>query len=173
MKIRELMVSPVHVCRPQDSLERAAQLLWEHDCGVLPVVDRDGRVGAAITDRDICMGAYTRGSRLADLRVMDSMSRGIETCTADEDVSVVAERMAGHQVRRLPVVDESGKAIGIVSLNDIALAGETDAKIGREASKVLIASCRRRTKEHEKVTPALRSAERKAGGGSKESAVQA
>lgn len=145
MKIRDLMTSPVHTCRPHDSLEDAARQLWEHDCGMLPVVDHEGRVGAAITDRDICMGAYTRGGRLADLRVADSMSRDIVTCKPDDDVATAVERMAARQLHRLPVVDADGKPCGVLSLNDIALAGEHDQRLARAALKTLTNACHRRT----------------------------
>jgi CBS-domain-containing membrane protein len=145
MRIHEVMSSPAHTCRPQDSLESAARMLWEHDCGMLPVVDRHGKVTAAITDRDICMGALTRGQRLADLRVADSMSRRVVTCTMDEDAAVAAQRMAEHQLHRMPVLDTQGMLRGVVSLNDLALAGEHDTGVGRAAARVLVAACRHRT----------------------------
>ena len=144
MKVRDLMSSPVHTCHANESLAHAAQLLWEHDCGVLPVVDRDGRVGAAITDRDICMGAWTRGKDLAALRVADSMSRSVVTCRAEEELSAAADTMAKHQLHRLPVVDEHGKPVGMLSLSDFATAGARDPSIGRQALRVLTAACTRR-----------------------------
>jgi CBS domain-containing protein len=153
MKVRELMTSPAHSCQPQDTLAHAARLLWDHDCGILPIVDRDGRVGATITDRDICMAAMTRGSRLEDLRVAESMSRGLFTCGPDDDVSIAADRMIEHQVHRLPVVDAEGKLCGLLSLNDIAVVGEKDARLGREAFRVLAGVCRRRAAVPAVVTP--------------------
>jgi CBS-domain-containing membrane protein len=152
MKVRDLMSSPVHTCRANETLAHAAQLLWEHDCGVLPVVDRDGRVGAAITDRDICMGAYTRGKDLAALRVADSMSRSVVTCRADEELAAAADTMVKHQLHRLPVVDEHGKPVGLLSLNDLAAAAARDPAVGRQALRVLTAVCTRR--------PAAKPAER-------------
>lgn len=163
MKVRELMTSPAYTCRPQDSLESAAQLLWDHDCGMLPVVDGQGRVGAAITDRDICMGAYTRGRQLAELRVADSMSRDVVTCRPDEDVELAVARMAARQLHRLPVVDENGKPAGVLSLNDIALAGQHDARMGREALKALAAACRRRSSVPEVVVERTDASTRRTG----------
>lgn len=145
MKVRELMNSPAYLCHPQDSLAKAAQLMWDHDCGMLPVVDGSGRVGAAITDRDICMGALTRGRSLGELRVAESMSRDIVTCRPDDDVAVAAQRMAERRVHRLPVVDEHGKPCGVIALNDIALAAEQEPAIGREAMKILVSACEHRT----------------------------
>jgi CBS domain-containing protein len=139
MKVQQLMTTPAHTCGPLDSLERAAQLLWEHDCGVLPVVDAEGRVDAVITDRDICMGAYTRGKRLADMKVADSMTRKVVSCRPDDDVGEVAQRMATHAVRRLPVVDGDGRIRGILSLNDLARTGTRDKDTARAAERVLAA----------------------------------
>ena len=144
MKVRELMSSPACSCRPTDSLARAAQLLWDHDCGMLPVVDQSGRVTSAITDRDICMAALSRGRTLADLRVMDSMSRKVVTCKPDDELPDAVHRMMESQVRRLPVVDADGKPRGVLSLNDLALAGESDLGMARESQRVLVAACRRR-----------------------------
>ena len=124
MRVRELMSAPVTSVRPGDSLEQAARLLWEHDCGVLPVVDSTGAVGAAITDRDICMAAYTQGKRLSEIRVREVISNKVVSCRPEESWVTVAGRMATHQVRRLPVVDGAGKLVGIVSINDLALAAQ-------------------------------------------------
>jgi CBS domain-containing protein len=141
MRVREIMSSPVHTCSAQDTLDKAARLLWVNDCGILPVVDKNGRVGAAITDRDICMGAYTRGGRLADLRVADSMSRRLITCKPDDDLTVAAQLMSEHRVRRLPVVDEQGKLCGVLSLNDLARAAPKNAAVGGLALQTLTAVC--------------------------------
>jgi CBS domain-containing protein len=144
MKVRELMSSPAHTVRATDSLADAARLLWDHDCGMLPVVDGDGRVGAAITDRDICMGALTRGKALAGLRVADSMSRRLVTCGPDDDVGTAARRMEQHQLHRLPVVDGQGKPCGVLSLNDLALAAAEQPATAPDALRVLVAACKRR-----------------------------
>jgi CBS domain-containing protein len=144
MKVTKLMSLSPHTCRPEDSLERAAQLFWEHDCGVLPVVDEKGRAIAAITDRDVCMSAYTKGARLADLRVGSAMSSTLVSCRADEELTLAAQRMVEHGVRRLPVVDAVGSVVGVLSLNDIARAAGDDKGVAREAVRVLTAVCRRR-----------------------------
>lgn len=144
MKVRELMTSPAYTCQPQDSLARAAQLMWDHDFGILPVVDREGRVGGTITDRDICMAAFTGGRRLDELRVADSMSKGLFVCSPDDDITVAASRMVEHQVHRLPIVDAKGKLVGLLSLNDLAISGEKDPRVGREAARALAGVSRRR-----------------------------
>lgn len=154
MKIRELMCSVVHSCGPQDSLATAARPMWEHDCGMLPVVQADGRVVAAITDRDICMAGWTRGRALADLRVADAMSRDVVTCSPDDDVSTAAAKMAQRQVHRLPVVDAAGKLLGILSLNDLAIASANDPRLAKDALTALRGACRPRASVPARGAPA-------------------
>jgi CBS domain-containing protein len=129
MRAKELMTTHVLTCQEGDSLERAAQLMWERDVGAIPVVDSDQRVIGMITDRDICMAAYTQGCGLAARSVGSAMSREPHTCKSDDGIPLVEEMMRRHQVRRLPVVD-GGRLVGMVSLNDLALAAGN-----RKASK--------------------------------------
>lgn len=149
MRVRELMSSPVFTCQPEDSLESAARVMWEHDCGILPVVDPQGHVQATVTDRDICMGAYMRGARLSDVSVAGVMSRRALTCRPDDDLTVAARKMAEAQVRRMPVVDGAGRPRGVLSLNDIALAAERNSAVSTEALKVLIAASHHPSKRTE------------------------
>lgn len=151
MKVQDIMNMSVATCLAHEPLNSVAQKLWDHDCGCLPVVDRDGRPLAMITDRDICMAAYTSGKPLAELRVAASMSKSLVSCRPQEELGAAAMRMGKHGVRRLPVVDADGKLVGIVSLNDFATAiaeGElpklTNAAAA-EALRVLQAVCHHRS----------------------------
>lgn len=116
---RALMSTSVRACSPEDSLERAAQLLWEGDCGALPVVDAEGRLVAMITDRDVCMAVYFRGCAPGHARVRDAMSKSVFTCSPDDAVERVCGIIGEHQVRRVPVIDAQERLIGIVSLADV------------------------------------------------------
>ncbi len=109
-------------CRPSETLEQAVKLMWDHDIGSLPVVDDRSRVIGMITDRDVCMAAYLRALPLREISVADVMAREVVTCRAKDADVAVARVMAAHQIHRIPVVDEDMRAIGIVSLNDLALA---------------------------------------------------
>lgn len=143
MKVHEVMSRVAATCRMDDSLNRAAQLMWERDCGFLPVVD-EGRVVGVVTDRDACMAAYTKGLLLAAIRVADVMSRQVKSCRPDESLDEARERMAHHQVRRLPVV-EDGHLVGVLSLNDIALAAQARWRgkpSGAQVAETLAAVCR-------------------------------
>lgn len=154
MKVRELMSSPAYTCRPQDPLASAARLMWEHDCGMLPVVDPKGAVVGVITDRDVCMGAYTTGRTLSELPVGASMAHDVVTCRAEDDLVVAVQRMTGRQLHRLPVVDRDGRPVGVLSLNDLVVASEHDGRTDRATLDVLRAACRRRAGVPAVVIPA-------------------
>jgi CBS domain-containing protein len=121
-RIEHVMTKEVRVCRPSDSLNHAARLLWENDIGTLPVVADDGsnRLVGIVTDRDICMAAYTQGGRLHDLLVDSVMSRDVRACTPITTVEEAANEMGEIQVRRLPVVDGSRQLLGMLALADLA-----------------------------------------------------
>lgn len=128
LQARALMSQTLYSCSPSDSLNVAAQLMWDHDSGVVPVVEANGKLCGIITDRDICMAAYTQGKLLTSARVGDVMSRPVQTCQPQDSLDRVATIMAGAQVRRLPVVDTDGCPVGIISLSDIALAAGAAGK---------------------------------------------
>jgi CBS-domain-containing membrane protein len=121
MRIDKLMTRHVTTCRPEDSLERAASLLWDSDCGCLPVTGGiDGHwLEGIITDRDICMAALFQGRPLRELRVEDAMTRKVHTCRAGDEIEEAQRLMQNAQVRRLPVLDDQGALAGIVSMADI------------------------------------------------------
>jgi CBS domain-containing protein len=127
MKVQELMTKQVVSCEPTTSLNDVAHLMWVNDCGSIPVVVSDPRgrkVIGMVTDRDACMAAYHQGRTLKDLRVEDAMSRELVSCFPQDDVSAAQELMQRTQVRRVPVVDERGTLVGLLSLADIARASE-------------------------------------------------
>ncbi len=122
MRVEKLMSQPANTCGPQDSLEQAASLMWSSDCGCLPVTSGDGvqHLEGIITDRDICMAALFQGRPLRDLKVADVMAKTVLTCRSGDDLEEVGRIMQSEQVRRLPVVDEDGAVIGVISMADLA-----------------------------------------------------
>ena len=120
LKIAELMTRDVHVCRPGDTLERAAELMWKHDCGCVPVVDGESRLLGMLTDRDVCMAAYTRGTPLSKVLVGDAMSRDVYSCSGEQPVGVAEKMMQTRQVRRIPVTGPNHELVGLLSIADIA-----------------------------------------------------
>jgi CBS domain-containing protein len=122
VKVEHVMSKDVRACRPTDTLSTAARTLWEHDCGAVPVVEGDGsgHVVGMLTDRDVCMAAYTQGRSLCDLSVGSAMSHAPITCAPSNTLEEAAALMQRAQVRRLPVVDESNQLLGVLSLADFA-----------------------------------------------------
>lgn len=117
--VADVMTPAPHTCRRTDSLVAAAKILWEHDCGVVPVVDDGGRVVGMITDRDCLMAAFTRGRKLEDLSVQSAMAHMVFSVRASDPVETALRRMTEHAVRRLPVVDDHARIAGIVSFADL------------------------------------------------------
>jgi len=122
MTIEPSMSREVHRCRPDDTLNYAALTLWERDCGSLPVCagDAESQVIGMLTDRDICMAALFQGKPLHELKVADAMSRDIRVAKVDDRLEDVELLMRELKIRRVPVTDESGGLVGIVSLADFA-----------------------------------------------------
>ena len=123
MRIEQLMTTPAHCCRPGDSLERAAQLMWDHDCGALPVCEsNDGSLQTVgvVTDRDICMCALFQGRTLSQMYVMDAMNPDVQVCRTSDSISEAEDIMRNARIRRLPVLDEQGSLVGMISLADLA-----------------------------------------------------
>ncbi|HUO04865.1 MAG TPA: CBS domain-containing protein [Candidatus Binataceae bacterium] len=119
MLVAELMTPNVHCCGINETLNSAARIMWEHDCGCVPIVDDGGRVAGVVTDRDVCMASYTQGLPLFALPVTIAMSRGAIACAPTDTVATAHELMRTHEIHRLLVADESGRLVGILSLSDM------------------------------------------------------
>jgi CBS domain-containing protein len=152
MNVSQLMNRNVETCRPEESLAAAVARMWERDIGCLAVVGGDGEVVGMVTDRDACMAAYTQGRALHDIPVLVAMSKGVFSCAPDDSLIEAEEIMRSRKVRRLPVIESTGKLVGIVSLNDLALEsarerGRKGREIsGQEVSVTLAAICEPRGK---------------------------
>jgi CBS domain-containing protein len=119
LRVQQLMNHNVHVCRPDDSLQFASRLMWDNDIGVVVVVNDAGYPVAMLTDRDACMGACLTGLPLSEIPVRRSMSRKLISVRRDQPVEDAALLMRDNQVRRLPVLDDAGRLVGLLSQNDL------------------------------------------------------
>jgi CBS domain-containing protein len=119
MNVTELMSTNAQSCSTSDTLQRAAQLMWENDCGVVPVLDGDGRLVGMLTDRDICMAAYTRGQPLSQIPVTTAMAKQVHGVSASDSVEAAEALMRRAQVHRVPVLDGDGRLKGILSVSDL------------------------------------------------------
>lgn len=125
MKVQDIMTSDVQCCGPDTNLAAAAKMMWDSDCGAVPVLNVQGQVMGMITDRDICMATATKNKPASDITVWETVSGKVYTCHISDDVHAALNIMKREKVRRLPVVDEDGVLQGIVAMNDfVLLAGE-------------------------------------------------
>ncbi len=122
MRVREIMAKEVWTCVADEPLTAAARIMWERDVGVVPVVDEDGKLVGILTDRDVCMSAYFTGAPLGAIPARSAMSTEVFCAGPGQSVASAEELMRSKQVHRLPVQDESGKLVGMVSLSDLARA---------------------------------------------------
>ena len=136
---RDIMTPNVTTCREDADLGTAARIMWERDCGVVPVVDGDGRVVGVLTDRDICIAAATRSQSPGEIRAGELIAKPLDTCSPDDTVEEILRVMQRSKVRRLPVVDRDGRLAGMVSLGDVAVRadGRADPELHDEVFQAL------------------------------------
>lgn len=120
MKISELMTRDVKSCALNETLNSAARIMWDHDCGCVPVVDAHRRLVGIVTDRDLSMAAYTQGLPLGAIPIERAMSSRVIACSPSDSVATAHRLMRTHEIHRLPVVNSSGALVGILSLSDLA-----------------------------------------------------
>jgi CBS domain-containing protein len=123
-KAKDVMTKNPQVVAADASVQEAARLMKSEDTGVLPVVESQGtrRVVGVITDRDIAIRVVAEGRASATVR--DAMSTGVRTCKENDSINDVMKVMASEQVRRVPIVDDRGELVGIVSQADIVLEAD-------------------------------------------------
>jgi len=130
MKVEEIFTREVKSVTRETSAADAADLMWEADCGALPVVDESGRVVGIVTDRDLCMALALTGRPAADLPVRSVLHPTLHTCRPSDEVREALRQMRLHRIRRLPVVDGAGVLQGMLSFADLARVSRPDAVAG-------------------------------------------
>ena len=156
MRIKELMSHPAVTCPASATLDQAARLMWEYDCGVIPVVNDDGRLAGVVTDRDICMAAYTQGKALSAIPVTTAMSKQVIASHANDEIESAEALMRDNQIHRVPVLDGDARVEGVISMNDLARAAARAKKSAtdRELVQTMAAICEpRRRAQPQPVAP--------------------
>jgi CBS-domain-containing membrane protein len=150
MKVEQMMNRAVKACSPQDSLNKAAQVMWENVCGAVPVVDSQSKPIGFLTDRDICMAAYTQGKPIQAMTVEGAMARKVVCCQVSDELDYAMRLMGENHVRRLPVIGSDGKLAGVLSLDDLAfeaarpLRGGVNRALRDQVAEVFLAVSRGR-----------------------------
>jgi CBS domain-containing protein len=140
MKVSDLISPGVVTIAPEESAALAARLLSRHNVGALPVCGRDGRLRGMVTDRDIVLRCVAPEEDPAQTPVRDIMTRCCTAVSAEDDPVHAARLMALGQVRRLPVTRE-GRVVGVLSLSDLARAGQFQMEAAQALSEISLGVC--------------------------------
>lgn len=121
MKVKEIMTPNAKAIWLTESLADAARMMWENDCGVLPIIKDGRKVIGLITDRDVCMASAVRDRNPSAISVEEVMTGQIYAVNPEDKIEQALELMQQHRIRRLPVINTEGELEGILSMNDVVL----------------------------------------------------
>ena len=124
MNVSDLMSKSAVPSRPEMTLAAAGALMWQNDCGLLPIVNHTGKVTGVITDRDICIALSTRDGPSSQITAGEVAKPSAFVCSPDDNIHTALKIMSKERIRRLPVVNSEGGLAGILSINDIVLQAE-------------------------------------------------
>lgn len=138
MRAQELMTASPACVTPSEGLQKVAQLMADHDCGCIPVVDEgdNRRVIGVVTDRDIAVRGIAKGKG-PTAKVAEVMTSDPTCCSFDDEMDVVERAMADKQIRRVVILDADGYCCGIVSQADLARAAERSPEAEQDLAFVV------------------------------------
>ena len=146
MQVQDIMVRDAKSCRMDTNLAAATAIMWNTDCGALPVLDGGEKVVGMITDRDICIAAGTRNWIPSEIKVSDVVPQKVYTCAGEDEIHAALKTMQTQKVRRLPVVGKDGRLQGILCLDDVAVkASKRNSLSCEDTIDTFKAICERRT----------------------------
>jgi CBS domain-containing protein len=120
LRAGDVMTRSVITVHPDDSIQHAARMMSDCDCGAVPVVDWQGRMMGMITDRDITVRMVANRADLSHARVSDCMTNQSFACHVSDSLDSCMRSMSNHKIRRMPIVDDRNRVVGIVSQADLA-----------------------------------------------------
>lgn len=118
--VADLMTTRPRTVRPETNICDIAELMREEDVGVVPVVEADGRLSGIVTDRDIVVRGLVKGRSVETCTARDVATTNLEVASTHDSLSEVIELMGRERIRRVPVLDDDDKLVGILALADIA-----------------------------------------------------
>jgi CBS domain-containing protein len=124
MKVKDVMMRTPASCDAATNLGAAVEILWNRNCGILPIMNSQGKVIGVVTDRDLCIALGTRNRLPGEITVGQIVSGEVFTCKPDDNIRDALNTMAREKVRRLPVVNDAGQLEGILSMDDVVLHSE-------------------------------------------------
>jgi CBS-domain-containing membrane protein len=124
MKVNDVMTQSAVCCAAGTNVGEAVELMWAHNCGMLPVTGTGGKLEGIVTDRDISIAMGTRNRLAGELTVGEIATKNVVTCKPEDEIHEALQTMSDKQVRRLPVVNEQAVPQGILSIDDIITHGD-------------------------------------------------
>src|SRR5215831_4378024 len=125
----EIMTTRLRCASRDTNLEEVARIMGRENCGVVPVVGEHGRLEGMLTDRDLVLRAAAEGRPFAQTRAGEIMTDEVEAVTPDEELRAVIDLMGKKQIRRVPVVDNDDRLLGMISLGDVATRADCDEEL--------------------------------------------
>jgi CBS domain-containing protein len=121
-KCNEVMTKNPVCCLPNDMAAKVAQLMQGENIGSVPVIENEQtqKLVGIVTDRDLALKIVAKGHDAKSMKVEAVMTRQVVTCRADDDLQKALDAMAEHQLRRIPIVDNNNKVVGIIAQADVA-----------------------------------------------------
>lgn len=118
----EVMTKEPVCCLPDDTVAKVAQLMQRNNIGSIPVIENDQtrKLVGIVTDRDLALKIIAKDQDAKSTKVETVMTRQVVTCLAGDDLQRALDAMAEHQLRRIPIVDDSHKIVGIIAQADVA-----------------------------------------------------
>ena len=137
-KCSDVMTRDVVTCTPENTIVDVARLMKTEDIGPVLIVDNEANntLVGIITDRDIVLKVIADGQDANTTRVGDAMSKKLVTCRADDDINVAMQSMAQFQLRRIPVVEDNMRLVGIISQADVATRVDAPEKTGEVVKEI-------------------------------------
>ena len=139
-KCSEVMTKKTVCCQPDDMVTTVAQLMQSENIGSIPVIEnkQNQKLVGIVTDRDLALKIVAKGLDAKSTKVEAVMTRQVVTCRAEDDLQKALDAMAEHQLRRIPVVDDDNKVVGIIAQADVATRvdqPEKTAEVVKEISQ--------------------------------------
>jgi len=127
MNVQDIMTTDVATCGSDTNLEAIASMMWNRNCGAIPVLNQSGQPVGVVTDRDIAMGCALNHKPLWELTAQDILGgREVHFCQATDSIKSSLQQMSQNHIRRLPVVNNEGHLVGMLSLGDIVAYAESE-----------------------------------------------
>ena len=138
MKCNEVMTKKPVCCLPNDIVTKVAELMKRENVGSIPIVEDEQtrKLVGIVTDRDLTLKVVAEGLDAKTTKVEDVMTGEVLTCLAGDDIRKALDAMAGHQLRRIPVVGKGNKIVGIITQADVATRVDKRKKMAKMVKEI-------------------------------------